>query len=226
MGIRMRTLHHHPLSPYSRKVRLVLAERRLDFAPEPVKPWERQEGFLLLNPAGEVPVLVEEDGLAIAHHGAICEYLEDAYPDTTLLGRDVAVRAEVRRLTAWFDEKFGREVTDNLLGEKLMKRLSGQGQPYPQAIRAGHANIHYHLDYIAWLAERRTWLAGDDFSLADIAAAAQLSAIDYLGDVPWDSHPEARTWYARMKSRPAFRPLLADHLPGVPPPRHYADLDF
>lgn len=222
----MRTLHHHPLSPFSRKVRVALAEKRLEFTAEMVKPWERQEEFLMLNPAGEVPVLVEEDGLVVAHHLAICEYLEDAYPDSSLLGRDVAVRAEVRRLSAWFDVKFGAEVTDNLVGEKLYKRLSGQGQPYPQAIRAGHANIHYHLDYIAWLSERRTWLAGDDFSLADIAAAAQLSTIDYMGDVPWDEHPEAKSWYARVKSRPAFRPLLADNVPGVVPPKHYADLDF
>lgn len=222
----MRTLYHHPLSPFSRKVRLALTEKRLEFEMELVKPWERQDDFLALNPAGEVPVLVEADGATIAHHQAICEYLEDAYPDSTLLGRDVGVRAEVRRLTAWFDAKFGTEVTDNLLGEKLFKRLSGQGQPFPQAIRAGHANIHYHLDYIAWLSERRNWLAGDDFSLADIAAAAQLSAIDYLGDVPWDEHPEAKSYYARIKSRPAFRPLLADYVPGVPPPKHYADLDF
>lgn len=226
MGSWMRTLYHHPLSPFSRKVRLALAEKRLDVTSELVKPWERQEEFLVLNPAGEVPVLVEEDGLAIAGHQAVSEYLEDAYPDSTLLGRDVAVRAEVRRICAWFDAKFAAEVTDNLLGEKLFKRLSGQGQPYAQAIRAGHANIHYHLDYVAWLSERRTWLAGDAFSLADIAAAAQLSCLDYLGDVPWEQHPEAKTWYARVKSRPSFRPLLADHIPGVPPPPHYADLDF
>lgn len=222
----MRTLYHHPLSPFARKVRVALAEKRLEFGLELEKPWERREEFLVLNHAGEVPVLVEEDGATVAGHGPICEYLEDAYPGSSLLGTDVLHRAEVRRLVAWFDEKFAREVTDLLVGEKLFKRLSGQGTPHAAAIRAGHANIHYHLDYVGWLTERRTWLAGDDFSLADVACAAQLSAIDYLGDVPWDEHTDAKDYYARVKSRPSFRLLLADHLPGAPPPKHYADLDF
>jgi len=222
----MRTLFHHPISPYARKIRLALAEKRLDFELVVEKPWDRREEFLALNPAGEVPVLAEDDGAIIADHAAISEYLEDAYPSIPLLGRDVLQRAEVRRLVAWFDVKFSREVTDLLVGEKLIKRFSGQGTPHAQSIRAGHANIHYHLDYIGWLTERRTWLAGDAFSLADIAAAAQLSSLDYLGDVPWDDHPEAKDYYARIKSRPSFRPLLGDHLPGMPPPKHYVDLDF
>lgn len=222
----MRTLFHHPLSAASRKVRVTLAEKRLEFTGQIEKPWERREEFLLLNPSGDVPVLVEEDGLVVAGHGPICEYLEEVSPDWSLLGRTLGERAEVRRLVAWFDEKFGREVTEMLVGEKLFKRFSGQGTPLAQAIRAGLANIHYHLDYIGWLSERRTWLAGDHVSLADVSAAAHLSTIDYLGDVPWDDHPEARDWYARVKSRPSFRAILADHIAGMPPPKHYADLDF
>lgn len=222
----MRILFHHPLSPFARKVRVALAEKRLEFALQLEKPWERREEFMLLNPAGEVPVLVEGDGAVIADQAAICEYLEDAYPTPSLLGQDVLVRAEVRRLVAWFDVKFKAEVTDLLVGEKLFKRFSGQGTPHAQSIRAGLGNIHYHLDYIGWLTERRTWLAGDQFSWADVAAAAQLSSIDYLGDVPWDQHGDAKDYYARVKSRPSFRPLLTDHQPGVTPPKHYADLDF
>ena len=143
-----------------------------------------------------------------------------------LLGRAPAHRAEVRRLVAWFDGKFEREVTQNLLYEKMVKRLLGQGGPDSGAIRAGKANIRIHLDYISWLTDRRNWLAGDDFSLADIAAAAQISAIDYLGDVAWDQHRDAAEWYARVKSRPSFRQILADTWPGTQPPSHYADLDF
>jgi glutathione S-transferase len=222
----MRILYHHWLSPAARKVRVVLAEKKLPFELRLEKESDRRPEFLALNPAGEVPVLVEEDGEVICDGGAICEYLEETRPETPLLGDTPVERAETRRLAAWFDGKFGREVTDNLVGEKLMKRLSGQGYPHAQAIRAGLANIHYHLDYIAYLAERRTWLAGDGFSLADIAAGVHLSTVDYLGDVPWDDHPEARIWYARIKSRPSFRPLLADSVPGAPPPPHYADLDF
>lgn len=224
----MRCLYHLWLSPFCRKVRLVLGEKGLDFDMRVEKTWERRPEFLAMNPAGQVPVLVEDDGPILVDSGAICEYLEEVHPDRDkpLLGGDPGARAEVRRLVAWFDIKFYREVTNNLVGEKIQKRFLGLGHPDSSAIRAGHANIHTHLDYIAWLTERRTWLAGEMFSLADIAAAAHLSCLDYIGDVPWDEHEEARDWYARMKSRKAFRPILADHIPGVPPPKHYADPDF
>lgn len=222
----MRTLYHLWLSPQSRKVRLVLQEKELEFETRVEKVWERREAFFELNPAGEVPVLVEADGTVVADAGAISEYLDEAYPERPMIGFDPAGRAETRRLCAWFDQKFEHEVSRNLLGEKLMKRFMGMGEPDSEAIRAGLHNIHAHLEYIGWLTDRRTWLAGDDFSLADITAAAHLSCIDYLDDVPWDDHGEAKQWYARIKSRPSFRPLLADHIPGLPPPRHYADLDF
>lgn len=206
----------------------MLAEKGLEFDMKVEKTWERRPDFLAMNPAGQVPVLIEEDGAVLVDSGVICEYLEELHPDDKkpLLGRDPQMRAEVRRLVTWFDLKFQREVTANLVGEKIQKRFLGLGQPDSSAIRAGHANIHTHLDYIAWLTERRTWLAGDLFSLADIAAAAHISCLDYIGDVPWDDHPEAKVWYARIKSRKTFRPILADHIPGVPPPRHYADPDF
>ncbi|WP_207479950.1 glutathione S-transferase family protein [Arenibaculum pallidiluteum] len=222
----MRKLYHHWLTPASRKIRLALTEKRLPFELELERTVDRRPEFLALNPAGEVPVLVEDDGTVVAGGGPIAEYVEEAYPGATLLGHTPASRAETRRLIDWFDAKFGREVTENLVGEKLHKRMERTGTPNAQAIRAGLANIHYHLDYIGWLAERRTWLAGDEFSLADIAAGAHLSCVDYLGDVPWDEHPDAKIWYARIKSRPSFRPLLAETVPGAPPPPHYADLDF
>lgn len=224
----MRCLYHLWLSPFCRKVRLVLSEKGMDFDMKVEKTWERRPEFLAMNPAGQVPVLIEEDGSVLVDSNAICEYLEEVHPakGKPLLGADPMQRAEVRRLVSWFDIKFYREVTNCLVGEKIQKRFLGLGHPDSNAIRAGHANIHTHLDYIAWLTERRSWLAGDNFSLADIAAASHLSCLDYIGDVPWDDHPEARGWYARMKSRKTFRPILADHIPGVPPPKHYADPDF
>ena len=222
----MRVLYHLWLSPPCRKVRIALTEKNLSFDMQVEKVWERRDEFLALNPAGEVPVLVEEDGTPIADSVAIVEYLEDAYPERPLLGITPAARAEVRRLSQWFDLKFGREVTDNLVGEKVLKKFLGLGEPASTAIRAGHANMKTHLEYVSWLADRRRFLAGDFFSLADITAAAHLSAADYIGDVPWDDYPRAKEWYVRIKCRPSFRPVLADHIPGLRPPMHYADLDF
>jgi glutathione S-transferase len=222
----MRLLYHLPLSPYSRKVRLVLAEKRLPFELRIEKVWERRPEYLQLNPAGTVPTLIEDNDLVIADSGVICEYLEEAYPDTSLMGRTLAERVEIRRLVAWFDGKFGLEVTRNLLGEKFMKRLSGRGNPDATALRAGYAALREHLQYIGWLAENRKWLGGVALSLADFAAAGHLSALDFASDVDWSVSPAAKDWYARIKSRPSFRALLADRVAGVTPPPHYADLDF
>jgi glutathione S-transferase len=222
----MRILYHLPLSPFSRKVRLALAEKRIPFDLRVERVWERREEFLGMNPAGTVPVLREDNGLVVADSYAICEYLDEAYPDLPLLGRTLAERAEVRRLVAWFDGKFYAEVTRNLLYEKQMKRLMGRGTPDAAAIRAGHANLRPHLDYLGWLAESRVWLAGSSLTLADLCAAAHLSALDFVGDVDWSLNEAAKDWYARIKSRPCFRPLLADRVSGVTPPPHYADLDF
>jgi len=222
----MRLLYQFWLSPFSRKVRIVLKEKGLEFELPVEKYWQRRKDYLAMNPAGQVPVLVEPDGQVIADSQVICEYLDEIYTDHPLLGLGPMSRAETRRLVAWFDQKFHREVTGFLLREKLLKRFMGMGQPDSALIRAGQQNMGYHLQYVGYLSERRNWLAGDDFSLADIAAAAQLSCLDYLGDVPWQDHPKAKDWYARVKSRPSFRPILADHIPGLPPPKHYADLDF
>jgi glutathione S-transferase len=221
-----RLLYHFWLSPSSRKIRLVLQEKNLDFAMQVEKPWERRPEFLALNPACEVPVLMEPDGTVLSDASAIAEYLDETYREKLLLGLNPVDRAEVRRLVAWFDVKMNRETTEPLVSEKFMKRLLGFGEPDSVVIRASKSNLKYHLDYIAYLAERRRWLGGDHFSLADVTAAAHLSVLDYLDDVAWDDYEPAKEWYARVKSRPSFRPILADHIPGAPPPKHYTDLDF
>ncbi|MEL6997897.1 MAG: glutathione S-transferase family protein [Pseudomonadota bacterium] len=223
----MLRLFHLPLSPFCRKVRLVLSEKRQQVDLVEERPWEGRLDFLRMNPAGKVPVLVTEDGNVLSESRAITAYLEEAFPEPPLKPQDRLARAEVRRLTAWFDDKFHREVTENLLYERVNKRLARTGYPDGQCLKAGSRNIKVHLDYMTFLLEGHNWLAGNRMTMADIAAAAHISCLDYLGDVPWEAYPAVRDWYAVMKSRPGFRGLLADHLPGFPsPPPHYADLDF
>jgi glutathione S-transferase len=222
----MLKLYHLKLSPFSRKVRLALIEKRIAFEMQTENVWERRDEFLALNPTGEVPVLIEKNGVALSGSDTILEYLDEIQPDPPLYGITPLERAEARRLIYWFDRKFNIEVTENLVTEKMMKRFLGLGEPNSQVIRAGHANIHTHLNYISYLVDRRNWLAGDNLTAADLTASAHLSAIDYIGDVPWDEYPAARDWYARIKSRPSFRPLLEDRIPGAPPGKHYKDLDF
>ena len=218
-------LYHVPLSPFCRKVRLTLAEKRIEVELVEERYWEQQPEFLRRNPAGKVPVLRVE-GRLMSESQAICEWLEEAYPAHSLMPRDVDARYEVRRLCNWFDDKFHGEVTSKLLYERVNRKVQGTGYPDSKAVKFGATRIKYHLDYMAWLLDQRRWLAGDSMTLADFAAASHLSCLDYISDVDWDRHAVVKDWYVKLKSRPSFRSLLADYVPGFPPPRHYVDLDF
>ena len=222
----MRTLYHLWLDPFSRKVRVTLAEKRLKFLLNIEAVWEKREKFLELNPAAEVPVLVEEDKTVLSDSNAICEYLEDKYPEPRLIPADVHEKAEVRRLTGWFDKKFYREVGELLLNEKILKRLKGVGEPDSRIIRAAQKNMHFHLEYICYLTDRRHWLAGRSLTLADITAAAHISTLDFMGDIQWRKYEGAANWYARVKSRPSFRDILLERVPGIVPSDNYKNLDF
>ena len=224
-----RTLHHFPLDPASRQVRLALGEKRLPFSEVQERYWERRAALEALNPSGLTPVLVEISAgrrVVVCESRAILEHLEEAAPEPDLLGRDPAERAETRRLLQWFDRKFDFEVNGLLLHEKMEKRLLGLGAPDLANLRAGREALRRHMTYIESLLQNRDWLNGARLSLADFAAAANLSVIDYFGDVPWADFTAARTWYMKIKSRPCFRPLLADRWPGLAPVAHYDDLDF
>jgi len=222
----MRLLLHFPLQPSSRKVRLVLGEKKLNFEPRIEQSWERPQELIKLNPSGETPVLVDENNFVITGDPGIVEYLEEVYPGPTLGGQELADRIEIRRLSAWFDQKFSNECVWPLLHEKLFRRLTGMGNPDSTLIRQALSRIAAHMEYIGWLAENRNWLAGEIFSLADLSAASSLSCLDYLGDLPWEKFPSAKQWYARIKSRPSFRPLLTDKIMGFMPAAHYGNLDF
>jgi glutathione S-transferase len=230
----MLTLFHHPFCPQSRFIRLVLAEYGLEVRLVEERVWERRQDFLAINPACTTPVLVGEGHPPIPGAGIIAEYLDEMHGaelgPARLLPQAPGSRIETRRLMSWFNDKFFAEVTGPLTMERLYKRQmpvsAGGGAPETDVIRVARHNIRYHLAYIGWLVRTRDWLAGERMSYADLAAATHLSAADYLGDVPWNDDEMAKSWYARLKSRPSFRPLLAETLAGIPPSETYADLDF
>jgi glutathione S-transferase len=230
----MLTLFHQALCPHSRFVRIALGEYGINPSLVEERPWERRHEFLAINPAGTTPVMIEEGSPPIPQAGLIAEYLDETrgpqLGDHRLLPADMAGRIEVRRLTSWFNDKFHAEVSGPLVTERVFKRhmtvAQGGGPPDIDSIRAALANIRYHLAYIGWLVRTRDWLAGERLSYADLAAAAHLSSVDYLGDVPWSEDDSAKHWYARVKSRPSFRPLLMEMHAGIAPSKTYADLDF
>ncbi|TNE63466.1 MAG: glutathione S-transferase family protein [Alphaproteobacteria bacterium] len=222
----MPTLYHHWLSPSARFVRVLLGEKRVDFDLRLEKEWERRPAFLALNPAGEVPVLVMDDGHAYSGVMAIAEYLEEVIPEPPMLIGDADERYEIRRLTGWFHTKLGTEVTRHAVAEKLYKRFLGMGEPDSEAIRCAAHNMRTHLKYITYLVERRHYLAGPQFTMADVAAAAHISVVDYFGDIAWEHWPMVKDWYVRVKCRRSVRPLLLDRITGLTPPKHYQELDF
>ena len=227
-------LYHYPLSPASRFIRLVLAEygQQAEFIEE--RPWLRRAEFLRLNAAGTLPVMIDDEGDPVCGGIVTGEYLDETVGammrDKRLMPENPRERAEIRRLTEWFLVKFDTECVRYLVGERVYKRLmettAGGGEPDSSLIRAGRNNLKYHLKYTGWLAASRNWLGGLRFSQADLAAGAAYSVLDYLGEIDWEAEPAARDWYARVKSRPSFRPLLADKVSGLPPASHYIDLDF
>ena len=230
----MHILTHYRLCPASRSIRLILSELGIGADLHEEEPWTRRTELLQLNPAGELPVLQLDGGPILCGAYAISEYIGEEITRHPADGRAVPLfpgnreeRAEVRRLVDWFHGKFNREVSQPTLEEKVYARSAETARrPDVGVMRAVRANIRYHLSYINYLADQRAWLAGEQLSFADFAAAAHLSSMDYLGEVAWDEYAATKAWYARMKSRPTFRALLADRVSSLEPPAHYVDLDF
>lgn len=218
-------LVHSNILPHCRKIRILMAEKKMLYVLKEETPWALSKDIMKINPAGELPVFIY-DGNIIAGNYAITEFLEETYTQNRLLVGTNKDRAETRRLIDWFDNKFYREVYQYIAGEKIYKRFALHKPPESKRIQAGINNLHFHLEYIDWIVERNNYLVGNEFSLADISAAAQLSIIDYLGDVPWEDYKNAKLWYSKIKSRPSFKEILNDRIKNIYPSTNYTNLDF
>ncbi len=212
-------LYHFPLCPFSRKVRIYLKERKLDFKLIYENPWEKRDEFMEINPVGQVPVLID-NSLIITDSTAICEYLDENYK--TRAGSSVFIKSKVRALINWFDNKFYNEVTKYIINEKI----TFNHNPDSRFLHAAKHNLIYHLEYIAHLINKNIWLATDKFTLADITLASHISVIDYVSSFPWERSKTVKEWYAVIKSMHCFRDILYDKIPGITPPPHYTNLDF
>ena len=220
-------LHQFALCPFSRKVRLLLNEKDVGYELVPEAPWEQRDSFMDMNPAGQTPVMVETaKNIVLVDSMAICEYFEETVDRVAMINGAAAGRAEIRRLVSWFDHQFYRDVTAPLLQERMVKRLVHRTSPDAKVLREAMKAAIGHLDYVDWLLDHRHWMAGSTISLADLAAAAQISIADYLGGIDWKGHEATARWYRGFKSRRSVRPILAERMRGIEPPSHYEDPDF
>ncbi len=218
-------LYQFPLCPFSRKVRLLLGEKGVGYELVRESPWQQRDEFLQINPAGQTPVMVQGQ-LTLSNSSAICDYFEETIDKAPMLGGSAAARAEIRRLAAWFDEKFYHEVVGPLMTERMIKRIVHRAAPDAGVLRDAMRAAIAHMDYVDWLLDHRRWLGGPVLSLADLAAAAHLSVADYLGGIDWRGHDQTKHWYAGLKSRPSFRPMLSERMEVIGPPTHYDKVDF
>jgi glutathione S-transferase len=219
-------LYQFPLCPFSRKVRLLLGEKGVAYTLMRENPWEQRDDFLQMNPTGRTPVVTKESHVPLCDSVAICEYFDETVDKNSMLGGSASYRAEIRRLVALFDQQFYGDVTAPLLHERMTKRLVSRQPPDAKVLREAMKLANSHLDYIDYLIDHRAWLAGSTMSMADLAAAAQISVADYLGGIDWTGHEQTKAWYAMFKSRPSFRPLLSERMEGITAPPHYEMVDF
>lgn len=220
-------LFQFPLCPFSRKVRLLLGEKGVGYDLVRESPWERRDEFLDMNPAGRTPVMVEIDkSVTLIDSAAICEYFEETVNKAPMINGTAVNRAEIRRLTSWFDEQFYQDVIAPLMHERMKKRIVDRASPDAKVLREAMKMAVQHLDYTDYLLDHRNWLAGAQLSLTDLAAAAHISVADYLGGIDWRGHPQTERWYSGLKSRPSFRPLLTERMEIISPPAHYDKVDF
>src|SRR5690242_711429 len=220
-------LYQFPLCPFSRKVRLLLGEKGVGYELVRESPWLRRDEFIDMNPAGQTPVITDPSrGLLLVDSMAICEYFEETIDKAVMINGTPANRAEIRRLVTWFDTHFYQDVTAQLLNERMIKRLVHRAAPDAKALREAMKAAERHLDYVDYLLDHRSWIGGATMSLADLAAAAQISVADYLGGIDWKGHDQASSWYGGFKSRPSFQPLLSERMEVIGPPKHYANHDF
>ena len=214
----MRRLTHLLLSPASRLARLMLGEKRLTI--DPVAAEDHQ---------AHLPIFLDLDGTQCQGLWAIIDHLESSYPEIPLLPEDAATRGDALRWLDWAMGTFQPQVTQKIVFENAPQRFTGaavQRAPDMNVIRQGRDSLKTALIAIGKAAEKNGNLATRASTLGDLAVAAHLSTLDYFGEIPWAEHPNTAEWYMRMKSRPSFRTVLGDRVPGQPPVSHYVELDF
>ena len=222
----MYKLYYMSMCAPSRAAKIILNEKSIQFHSISEPLWQRRLEFLKINPEGELPVIIDNKNTAIIGYFSLAYFLEEDEQQKNLIGKCALSRLEIRRICKWFDDKFNKEVYENIVEERVFKSLKGLGNPSNEFLKAGRVNLKNHENYIEWILSKRTFIAGEIFSIADIISASYFSTLDYLGEIDWERINFTKKWYAKIKSRPSFRDILEEKLFSIPASKNYKNLDF
>jgi len=222
----MLTLYHYQLCPSSRFIRLLLDEYKIEHITQLENYWKPQDEFLLINPAGHLPVLIDNSNFPIIGFNACVEYIRDMDLKPNIFPDDYRKKAEIYRLYHWFDTLFKKEVLDPIIYEKVFSRVIENFTPNSLNLRNGMQNLGFHLKYLEYLLRDKDFLVADTITSCDFFAAANLSVLDYLGLLNLGNYPKLQVWYFKLKSRPSFKNILKDYIVGLTPNENYKLLDI
>ncbi|MCX7162830.1 MAG: glutathione S-transferase [Betaproteobacteria bacterium] len=187
-------------SPYVRKIRIVLAEKKIDYDLVLESPWVEGSKVVALNPLGKVPVLVLDDDSTLFDSRVIAEYLDTVAPNNHLIPASGRQRISVRRWEALADGILDAAVAAFLEsmrpdGERSPSWIERQRGKVTQALRVASEDLGEHA-----------WCHGNGMSLADIAVGCALGYVSFrLGDILWSrQYPNLARLYGKLMQRPAF----------------------
>ena len=222
----MITLYHYYLCSSSRYIRLILEEHKISYDTQLENYWRPQKDFLKLNPAGHLPVLVNEENFPVVGANACIEYVKDLEVRSKLFADDYKEKAEINRLVHWFDVIFKKEVFEPIIYEKIFSGILDNITPNSENIRAALNNLDFHIQYFNYLLNSKNYFIKDDLTYLDFLAAANFSVLDYLGLLNLKGYENIKEWYFKIKSRPSFKTLLKDQIVGLNPHENYKIIDI
>lgn len=199
-------------APSPRRARIVLAEKRVEHTRVEIDLRNGEhfsEAFRAVNPNCTVPVLVTPDGETLADNASIARWLEEMYPDPPLFGVDALDRARVAEWL-WRAEFEGLMAIMEVL-RNSSKALEGRALPGPHPVaqipelaERGRERAHRFFDVLNARAAETPWLAGQSFSVADIAAFVFVEFAAWVKLSPEPGHTALATWLSAVRARPSI----------------------
>jgi glutathione S-transferase len=212
-------LYGSTISPFVRKVRVVLAEKGLEYAIDPVNPFAAPPEFLAISPLKRIPAFRDTD-LPEPNHlsdsSVICDYLEHKFPKPALYPADPYQRARALWYEEYADSILAQTIGPGLFFERIVKKLL-KGEP-DEAIC--HATLTQKLpplfDYLEKEIGDKEFLAGGMFSIADIGIGTMLVNFEHVGEsVDAARWPKLAAFAGRIHNRPSFRAYIDEERPFI-----------